>query len=75
MQINELKPLVVVVRRGMWQAIPSFPVATPRDKMLLTELKASGGINDKTPPGLYNFNIVPGSNGEVVVFLPIRLFA
>lgn len=50
-----VKPLVVDVNDGRWNAYAQNSPPSPQDEVLFKLLEAIGGISMSTPPGRYHF--------------------
>jgi hypothetical protein len=56
MPVPNIKPIVVLVKDGRYDAYGLYPEATERDRWLMSLLKAAGGINEQVEEGVYYFN-------------------
>lgn len=59
-------PVIVYVHDKLYNV---YGEDTPRTRFLMGEIEAHGGINPDVPEGFYHFNILPYSNGNVIVEL------
>lgn len=69
--MESFEPILIIVRRDRWDAFPlNRKGYSQRDRWLIQEIKLAGGIDERVPPGMYHFNIVPNPfTGEGIATL------